>query len=170
MVLPGDENTLLTNYIVNATGIQIIRTKLRGVIPVSPMERIEFFSVWVIIYKHTEHVIPSGEVMKVAKLAKKKRHYYWLQSITRVYEPKNAPNWKQIAYYILLGREKDDRVIGYLLYLVNTSYVMGIWPERNAVPYIEAGPDKRQALFLSELKKFQNPKLWKEVYFLTTPL
>ncbi|MGB5910868.1 MAG: hypothetical protein WBH31_06720 [Promethearchaeia archaeon] len=169
MVEKKDED-FKTHYVVNATGIQVVKTKLTGVIPAIPMESIKFYSTWILTEK-TQHEIPSSEVMKVAKLIRKKRHYYNLQSIFRVHEPEGHPTWEQRAYYILMGRgKKDGVVLGFLYYLANTSYVMGIWPAENVKRYEMTDKNARQNLFLTDLKKFQNPKLWKEVYFFTPPL
>ena len=173
MVEKRDED-FKTHHIVNATGIQAVKTKLTGVIPAFLEESIKFYDAWKLM--EDLPLIPFKEVGKISILVRKKRHYYILPSITRVHESerlmKMSMEMSQQAYYFLLGRaKKDEVVLGFLYHSrsKDTSIVMGIWPTENRKRYEMTDKDERQNLFLSDLKEFQKPKLWREVYLFTAP-
>lgn len=153
-------------YIVNATGIQVITSKLTGIIPAVPEESIKFYNAWNLIWGKTPQ-ISQKEFIKISTLVRKKRHYYIFQSITRVQAPEHITGFREELYSILLGRGKIDDVVRGFLYYSKQDFaiVMGIWPTENRKRYEMTDEDERQNLFLSDLKEFQKPKLWEEVYY-----
>ena len=173
IIMMRDED-LKTNYFVDATGIQAVISRLTGVIPPIPVDSIKFYSAW-ILTEDTENnkITNNNEIYKITKLVRKKRHYHYLDSIVAIYEPEGQPTWKkwvQWAYYIFLGRERSHgSVLGFLYYIAEPSYVMGIWPAENVKRYENIDKNERQNLYLADLKKFQRPKFWDGVYILLMP-
>lgn len=157
-------------YKLWATGSQLVKTALYGVPPLIEEEWIAFYSTWLIITEKDQHLIGHKDILKVASLTRKQSHYHAFLGIETVVEPLKHPTWKQNGYKAVLGRKRKDlELMGFLLYLADDSYVMGIWPVDKRTRYEQIDKSELQKLFRREIKDFTNPKLWKGVYLFTQP-
>lgn len=164
-----------SQYAILATGSNIAQTALTGVPPVGEEERICFYSMWLIIPEKGNSGFDKlllyniKDVIKVKSLTAKKNHYHLFTSIEKLIEPHFHHGWEARGYVSLLGRRKEGDLKGYLLWIGENPYVMGIWPIENRASYEQTDNSKLQKLLESEVNDFTKPKLWKAVYMFNWP-
>lgn len=157
-----------SHYVFMAPGSKLVKTALYGIPPLKEEEYILFYSTWKFSTEKDHILIGHKDFLKLASLTRKKPHYHAFQGIKGVKEPWNHPIWEQLGYKAVLGRKRKDlELMGFLVYLADESYVMGIWPFDNRTRYEQTDKSELQTLFRREIKDFTNPKLWKGVYLFT---
>ncbi|MFX0018573.1 MAG: hypothetical protein ACFFAK_01175 [Promethearchaeota archaeon] len=164
-----------SQYVLIATGSQVAQTALTGVPPLKEEERIYFYSTWLIIPEKGNSGFDSlleyniKDVLKVKALTAKKSHYALFTSIENLVEPLFHHGWESRGYIALLGQRKEGELKGFLLWIGQPAYVMGIWPIENHTHYKQTDKNKLQSLLQKDIKDFTNPKLWKQVYMFNHP-
>lgn len=159
-----------TQYTILATGAQAAQTALTGVPPVKEEENIYFYSMWLIIpekgNKGFDRLLTYNikDVIKTKSLTAKKKHYYLFTSIHKIIEPLFHHGWQARGYVSLLGKRIEGDLKGYILWIGENPYVMGIWPIQNRTHYKQIDSSELQNVLQSEINDFTKPKLWKAVY------
>ena len=161
-----------SDYVLITPNSDLVLTALTGVPPPKEENRIYFYSTWLIIPEKGNDGFDKllnynvKDILKVKSLTAKKSHFHLFTGIDKIMEPLFHHGWEEMGYVALLGRRRDGELKGYLLWIGEHPYVMGIWPIENRKRYEETDEGELQSLLESEINDFRNPKLWKGVYMI----
>jgi hypothetical protein len=165
-----------TQYAIVSTGAQVAQSSLTGALPVKGEERILFYSMWLIIPEKGNNghdkllTYNIKDVIKIKSLTAKKNHYRLFTGINQVIEPQFHHGWQARGYIGLLGKRSEGDLKGYILWIGDNPYVMGVWPIENRTLYEQTDINKLQSLLEREINAFTKPKLWKAVYMFNHPI
>jgi len=165
----------MVDYIFRAPNSDIALTALTGVPPVKEENTIYFYSMWTIIPEKGNSGFDKllnyniKDLLKVKSLTARKSNYYLFTGTIKITEPLFHHGWEERGYVALMGEKKDGELRGYLLWIGEHPYVMGIWPSENRTRYEETDNSELQNLLQSEIHDFRNPKLWRGVFMFNLP-